>query len=75
MVDFRIATIPFTNGLNDSEEGKRLISERSALAPPDIHISCDTWTAPNRLGILASNAHFTDESFKLRALTISQQEI
>lgn len=57
------------------EEGKHRLRHILATAISDIHITCDMWTSPNYLGILAVVGHFTSESLERRAVTLALVEI
>ena len=47
------------------EEGKQRLHHMLAIALSDIHITCDMWSSPNYLGLLAVVAHFTSEKSEL----------
>ena len=42
-------------------EGKQRLHHILGTAISDVYITCDMWTSPNHLGILAVIAHFTSE--------------
>ena len=46
------------------DEGKQRLRHLMATAISDIHITCDMWTSPNYLEILAVVAHFTTENLE-----------
>ena len=56
-------------------EGKRRLRHIMVSAVSDIHITCDMWTSPNRLGILAVVAHFTAENLERRQITLAMREL
>lgn len=56
-------------------EGKQRIRYLLATAISDIHITCNLWTSPNHIGMLAVVAHFTSEKLKLHAVTLSLTEV
>lgn len=56
-------------------EGKRRLRHIMLTAISDIHITCDMWTSPNHLGILAVVAHFTAESLERREITLAMKEL
>ena len=56
-------------------EGKQRLRHILASALSDIHITCDMWSSPNHLGLLAVVAHFTDEHLKLQTVTLGLIEI
>lgn len=57
------------------EEGKQRLRYILATAISDIHVTCDMWTSPNHLGILAIVGHFTSENLERRAVTLALVEI
>ncbi len=52
-------------------EGKIRLRHILATAISDVHITCDMWTSPNHLGILAVVAHFTSEKLRLITATLA----
>ena len=56
-------------------EGKRRLRHIMLSALSGIHITCDIWTSPNHLGILAVVAHFTAESLERRKITLAIKEL
>ena len=46
-----------------------------ATALSDIHITCDMWTSPNHLGLLAVIGHFTSEQSKHLTITLALKEL
>ncbi len=56
-------------------EGKQRLRHMLATALSDIHITCDMWTSPNNLGLLAVVAHFTSEKSKLVTVTLGLVEL
>ena len=56
-------------------EGKIRMRHILATAISDIHITCDMWTSPNHLGMLAVVAHFTSDKLVLHTVTLSLREI
>ena len=56
-------------------EGKERLRHMLATALSDIHITCDMWTSPNYLGLLAVVAHFTNEKSELHAVTLALVEL
>ena len=57
------------------QEGKARLRHILAAACSDIHITCDMWTSPNQLGVLAVVAHFTSEKLTLTTATLALIEI
>ena len=57
------------------QEGKQRLRHVLATAMSDIHITCDMWTSPNHLGVLAVVAHFTTEKLVLTTATLALIEI
>ena len=56
-------------------EGKQRLRHMLATALSDIHITCDMWTSPNNLGLLAVVGHFTSEKSKLYPITLGLVEL
>ena len=56
-------------------EGKQRLRHLLATAISDIHITCDMWTSPNRLGLLGVVGHFTEEDSKLHTVTLALKEL
>ena len=56
-------------------EGKRRLRHTMLTAVSDIHITCDMWTSPNHLGILAVVTHFTAESLESREIILAIKEL
>lgn len=56
-------------------EGKQRLRHIFASALSDIHITCDMWTSPNNLPILAIVSHFTSEKLQLQTATLALKEI
>lgn len=56
-------------------EGKQRLRHLLATAISDIHITCDMWTSPNHLGLLAVVGHFTSEKFELHTVTLALVEV
>ena len=52
-------------------EGKIRLRHILATAISDVHITCDMWTSPNHLGILAVVAYFTSEKLRLITVTLA----
>lgn len=46
-----------------------------ATAISDIHVTCDMWTSPNHLAILAVVAHLTNKKLQLVTVTLAMIEI
>lgn len=57
------------------EEGKQRIQLILRQAISSIHITCDGWTSPNNLGVLAVLAHFTDKRGVLQNLLLAMKEL
>lgn len=57
------------------QEGKARLRHILATAISDIHITCDMWTSPNYLGILAVIGHFTSEKLERQAVTLALVEV
>lgn len=57
------------------QEGKQRLRHILASAISDIHITCDMWTLPNHLGLLAIIAHFTSEKLELTIVTLGLIEM
>lgn len=57
------------------QEGKARIRHLLATALSDIHITCDTWSSPNHLGLLAIIAHFTNDKWDLITINLALVEI
>lgn len=57
------------------DEGKKRLRHMLATALSDIHITCDLWTSPNHLGLLAVVGHFTGEDLKLHTVTLALKEL
>ena len=57
------------------EEGKQRLRHMLAIALSDIHITCDMWSSPNYLGLLAVVAHFTSEKSELHVVTLALVEL
>ena len=56
-------------------EGKRRLRHILATALSDIHITCDMWSSPNHLGLLAVVGHFTSEKGVLHSVTLALVEL
>ena len=56
-------------------EGKQRLRHILATALSDIHITCDMWTSPNHLGLLAVIAHFTSEKPEHCTVTLALKEL
>ncbi len=56
-------------------EGKQRLRHILTSAVSDIHITCDMWTSPNHLVILAVVAHFTSEKLQLTTATLALTEL
>ena len=56
-------------------EEKQWLQHVLATFISDIHITCDMWTSPNHLGILAVIGHFTTEKLKLSTCLLGLVEI
>ena len=57
------------------EEGKTRLRHILISAISDIHITCDMWSSPNHLGLLAILAHFTSEKLQLTTVTLALVEL
>ena len=57
------------------DEGKERLRHILATALSDIHLTCDIWTSPNHLGLLAVIGHFTSEKGELHAVTLALKEL
>ena len=64
-----------THALGLLAEGKQRLRHLLATAISDIHITCDAWTSPNRLGLLGVVGHFTGEDSKLHTVTLALKEL
>lgn len=56
-------------------EGKQRLRHLLGTAISDIHITCDMWSSPNHLGLLAVVGHFTGEDSKLHTVTLALKEL
>ena len=56
-------------------EGKQRLRHILATAISDIHVTCDMWTSPNNLAILAVVAHFTSEKLQHVTVTLALIEL
>lgn len=56
-------------------EGKQRLRHLLAVAISNIHITCDMWTSPNNLGVIAIVAHFTSEKLQLETMTLALKEL
>ena len=56
-------------------EGKQRLRHILGTAISDVHITCDIWTSPNHLGILAVIAHFTSKKLQLTTVTLALIEL
>ena len=56
-------------------EGKCRLRHILTTALSDIHITCDMWTSPNHLGLLAVIGHFTSEKGELVTITLGLKEL
>lgn len=56
-------------------EGKKRLRHILATDLSDIHLTCDLWTSPNHLGLLAVVAHFTSKKSKLQSVTLALKEL
>ena len=52
-------------------EGKIRLRYILTTAISDVHITCNMWTLPNHLGILAVVAYFTSEKLRLITATLA----
>ena len=57
------------------QEGKQRLRHILATARSDIHITCDMWTSPNHIAVLAVVGHFTSEKLALTTATLAMIEI
>ena len=56
-------------------EGKQRLRHLLATAVSDIHLSCDMWTSPNNIALLAVVAHFTSEKRELHVATLTLKDL
>ena len=64
-----------THAIHLLEEGRRRLRHQLATALSDIHITCDLWTSPNSLEVLAVIAYFTSEKLQHQTITLALIEL
>ena len=63
------------HAIKQLEEGRRRLRHMLATALSDIHITCDMWTSPNNLGVLAIIAYITLEKLQHQTVTLALIEL
>ena len=57
------------------KKGQKRVRHLIQNAITQIHITCDAWTSPNHLSMLAVVGHFVDENLKQQTILLALKEI